>query len=245
MNLVVDIGNTRTKLAFFEKNILIEKAIIESSALSWLSDRLKEGHAVQRAIFSKTGADTEGVEDFLKSQFPFISLGHDTPIPIKNQYATPTTLGKDRLAAAVAASFIFPNENVLFIDGGTCITYNVLHKEKGFLGGNIAPGLTMRFRAMHHFTAKLPLIESHTEGVDLIGNSTESAMRTGVQIGILSEIEGFVRRFQKKFEDIKVVLTGGDGLYFFDNLDTVEKYYEPNLVLQGLNEILNYNFQIK
>ena len=157
MNLVVDIGNTRTKLAFFEKNTLIEKAILETAALSWLSGRLQDERRIDGAILSATGQDTEGVENFLSNNLPYIKFGHETPIPIHNAYGTPETLGKDRLAAVIGANFLFPKRNCLVIDGGTCITYNFLSKTQTFIGGNIAPGLTMRFRAMNHFTAKLPL----------------------------------------------------------------------------------------
>jgi type III pantothenate kinase len=246
MNLIVDIGNTRTKLAFFEKNMLVEKAIVQTSALSWLNDCLQDGRIVEATILSATGQDTEGVEFFLKQNLPYLKFGHDTPLPIKNKYTTPETLGKDRLAAVVAANFLFAKKNCLVIDSGTCITYNFLEKTETFLGGNIAPGLTMRLRAMNHFTAKLPLVERHTEGVGaLIGDTTETAMRAGAQIGLLSEVEGYVNRLEKKMGKVKVILTGGDGLYLFENLDIKEKYFEPNLVLQGLNQILNYHFTLK
>ena len=245
MNLIVDIGNTRTKLAFFEKNMLVEKAIVQTSALSWLNDCLQGRRNIEATILSATGLDTEGVEIFLKSNLPYLKFGHETPLPIQNKYATPETLGKDRLAAVVAASLLFPKKNCLIIDGGTCITYNFLEKTGVFLGGNIAPGLTMRLRAMNHFTAKLPLVERNTEGVELIGNTTESAMRAGAQTGLLSEIEGYVKRLEKKMGNVKVILTGGDGQYLFENINIKEKYFEPNLVLQGLNQILNYHFTLK
>jgi type III pantothenate kinase len=245
MNLVVDIGNTRTKLAFFEKNALVEKAIMETSALSWLSGRLQDGRKIENAIFSATGQDTEGVEVFLENNFSYIKFSHQTPIPIRNDYATPETLGKDRLAAVVAAHYLFPKKNCLVIDGGTCTTYNFLNQHATFIGGNIAPGLTMRFRAMNHFTAKLPLVERDTENLTLIGNTTQSAMRAGAQIGLLSEVEGFVKRLEHKEGKVKVILTGGDGQFLYEHLALKEKYFEPNLVLQGLNQILNYNFQLK
>ena len=245
MNLVVDIGNTRTKLAFFEKNTLVEKAILETAALSWLSDRLQDGRRVDGAILSATGQDTEGVENFLTNNLPYIKFAPETPIPIHNAYATPETLGRDRLAAVIGANFLFPNQNCLVIDGGTCITYNFLSKTETFIGGNIAPGLTMRFRAMNHFTAKLPLVERNIAISTLLGNTTETAMRAGAQIGLLSEVEGFVKRLENQEGKIKVILTGGDGQFLFDNLSLKEKYLEPHLVLQGLNQILNYHFQLK
>jgi type III pantothenate kinase len=245
MNLVVDIGNTRTKIAFFENNELVEKAILESGALGELSAAMT-GIKVEGAILSATGADTEGVENFLKTHCPFIIFDHTTPIPIKNKYKTPETLGKDRLAAVVAAKTMFPKDNCLVIDAGTCLTYNFVTANNLFIGGNITPGLTMRLKAMHHFTAKLPEVERHTEGVDMmeiLGTSTESALRIGAQIGVLAEVEGFVERFILNFGRIKVILTGGDGEFMMKHVAISERYFERNLVLQGLNQILNFNLK--
>jgi type III pantothenate kinase len=245
MNLVVDIGNTRTKLAFFENNDLVEKAILENGTLGELSSVIN-GREIEGAILSATGADREGVEDFLKTHYTFVKFDQTTPIPIKNKYKTPETLGKDRLAAIIAARAMFPKDNCLVIDAGTCLTYNFATANNMFIGGNITPGLTMRLKAMHHFTAKLPEIERYTDGVDMmeiLGTSTESAMRIGAQIGILAEIEGFVERFILNFGRIKVVLTGGDGEYIMKNVAISERYFERNLVLQGLNQILNFNLK--
>ena len=245
MNLVVDIGNTRTKIAFFEENELVEKAIIETGALGELSAAIS-GQAIDGAILSATGSDTEGVENFLKNHCPFVRFDHTTPIPIKNKYATPETLGKDRLAAVVAAKTLFPKDNCLVIDAGTCLTYNFVTANSLFIGGNITPGLTMRLKAMHHFTARLPEIERNTEGVDfmqIIGTSTETALRTGAQVGILAEVEGFVARFMRNFGKIKVVLTGGDGEFIMKHVILSERYFERHLVLQGLNQILNFNLK--
>jgi type III pantothenate kinase len=242
MNLIIDIGNTRTKIAFFQKNTLVEKAIVEAVTLDALSGLVK-GRNIEGAIMSITGQDTEGVEDWLQKRFFFIKMATNTPLPIENLYNTPQTLGKDRLAAVVAAQFLFPNKNCLVVDSGTCITYNFINNKGQFLGGNIAPGLSMRLKAMHHFTAKLPLIARNTEGAikKLVGQSTEQAMLNGAQIGLLSEVEGFVTRFKNEFGTFKVLLTGGDGAFLNDNLLVKNKTYEPNLVLMGLNRILNFN----
>jgi type III pantothenate kinase len=251
MNLIIDIGNTRTKLAFFEKNDLVEKAIWDAITLDALSTKLK-GQNIEGIIMSVSGQDTEGVDNWLKENFFFIKLNHDTPLPIVNAYDTPQTLGKDRLASAVAAHFLFPKKTCLVIDGGTALTYNLLSNKGSFIGGNIAPGLTMRFKALHHFTAKLPLVEQNTEGVfrgddenDMIGKNTHQAILNGVQLGILSEIEGFINRFTQKNKALQVILTGGDGLFLKDSLQIKDITYEPNLVLIGLNQILIHNLQQK
>jgi type III pantothenate kinase len=246
MNLIVDIGNTRTKIAFFQKNTLVEKAILEAVTLDALSVLVK-GRNIEGAIMSITGLDTEGVEEWLQKRFFFIKMAAETPLPIENLYSTPQTLGKDRLAAVVAAQFLFPQKNCLVVDSGTCITYNFINLKGQFLGGNIAPGLSMRLKAMHHFTAKLPLIARNTENTEgggiekLVGQSTEQAMLNGAQIGLLSEVEGFVKRFKNEFGALKVLITGGDGAFLSENLQIKNSVYEPNLVLMGLNRILNFN----
>lgn len=242
MNLVIDIGNTRAKIALFHENEYVEKAILDYLTLDALSDYTK-GHNIEGVIMSVTGRDTEGVEKTLREKYFFIQLNQQTPIPIENRYGTPETLGKDRLAAVVAAQFLSPGQNCLAIDAGTCITYNFLNSAGQFLGGNIAPGLNMRLKAMHHFTAKLPLIERQTEGAmpDLVGTTTEHAMRNGAQMGLLAEVEGFVERFQKQFGATQVIITGGDGAFLHQHLSIKKIYFEPNLVLIGLNRILNFN----
>jgi type III pantothenate kinase len=246
MNLIIDIGNTRTKIAFFQKNILIEKAIWESLSLESLSDILKDKD-IEGVIMTVSGRDTEGVEAWLSARYFFIKLNHQTPIPIQNAYSTPDTLGKDRLAAAVAARYMYPKGHCLAIDAGTCITYNFINDKGVFLGGNIAPGLNMRLKAMHHFTAKLPLVAPYTEGVtwQYYGDTTEKAMLGGAQTGILAEVEGFVRLMKKQYKPLNVILTGGDGAYIFNNEKISRLHHEPNLVLIGLNQILNFNLNKK
>ena len=242
MNLIIDIGNTRTKLAFFQKNTLIEKANFDTLTLDALSAKVR-GQNIEGVIMSVSGQDTEGVDTWLSDNFYFIKLNHETPLPIKNQYETPQTLGKDRLAAAVAAHYLFPNTTSLVIDGGTALTYNMSDKGS-FLGGNIAPGLVMRLKALHHFTAKLPLVARNNEGFDaqnMIGRNTEQAILNGVQLGILAEIEGIVARFSRHYDALQVIITGGDGVFLKDNLNINNIIYEPNLVLIGLNQILNHN----
>jgi type III pantothenate kinase len=258
MNLILDIGNTRTKLAFFKENQLLEKAIAETASLAWLSEQVN-GKKVEAAILSATGRDTEGVENFLSAHFPFIKLDHTVPIPIQNHYATPETLGRDRLAAVVAAHVLFPKGNHLVIDAGTCITFNFIDALGIFHGGNIAPGLTMRLKAMHHFTAKLPLVERDISLAQPIerqntvlqqkayaiwqsyGNTTETAMRNGAQTGILAEVAGFVQMMRQRYKPLNIILTGGDGEFIYKNQPFPRRYFEPNLVLMGLNQILNFN----
>jgi type III pantothenate kinase len=159
-------------------------------------------------------------------------------LPFKNLYKTPETLGTDRLAAAAGAFSHFPDTNVLVIDAGTAITYEFM--EPGlYLGGNISPGLMIRFRALHRFTGKLPLVNP-SSGYEYPGQTTTSAIATGVIRGMIYEINEYIRTFEKKYADTRIILTGGDGDFFRDKL-LKEVLYMPDLVMEGLNFILEYN----
>ncbi|MCB0600003.1 MAG: type III pantothenate kinase, partial [Saprospiraceae bacterium] len=169
-------------------------------------------------------------------------LDHTLPLPIRNDYATPKTLGKDRLAGAVAAAAKFPGEPVLVVDAGTCVTYDLVDAENSFKGGYITPGLRMRFQAMHDFTARLPRVEP-AERINLYGRTTEDAMRSGTTAGLVEEVRGLIRRFRRSFPGLHVILTGGDGFFLSKQLKS-EIFVEPNLVLEGLHRILRFNLSL-
>lgn len=242
MNLTIDIGNTRIKLGLFEKEQLREKFVWETWRLEEIV-ALTTNQNVKNVILSNVGKNVPSeIESFLRGNFFYTELSTQTPLPIQNAYKTPETLGKDRLAAVVGAFDMFPDQNCLAIDAGTCITLDVLRAGGVFLGGNITPGVEMRLKAMHHFTAKLPLVSmGNTE--NFIGYSTESAMRNGAQRGAILEIEGFIRQCRSELGEINVILTGGDADFFVKNLKS-QIFVNPNLVLQGLNKILNYNVKL-
>lgn len=206
-NLVIDIGNNRTKLGLFENANLVAKEVLsadqQTKILEWLTN-----HQPKNTILSTVGQPLPvKLEQQIRTlSLYFIKLSQDTPLPIQSQYQTPETLGKDRIAAVIGASVHFPNEHCVIIDAGTCITYEVLHARKGYLGGNIAPGLYMRYKAMHEFTANLPLVENE-EVLQTIGYSTKSALQNGGQLGCLYEIEGFVADMELKIGQLNVILT--------------------------------------
>ena len=168
-----------------------------------------------------------------------IVFDHFTSIPVTNTYDTPETLGKDRLAAIIAAQKMFPGKAVLVVDIGTCITYDLINQNKEYLGGNISPGWMMRIQAMHRYTDKLPLVEKIIHP-DLIGKSTVKALQNGSFYGTKGEIESFIRQFDKRFKGLKVIFTGGDAQLFLDHMES-KIIIRPHLVLEGLNEILKYN----
>jgi type III pantothenate kinase len=241
-NLVIDVGNTRAKLAFFDKTIFIEKKILleEELTLAILEDFF-EKNTIEKIILTSSGIVSEEVVAFLQAQKSFLYLSAETPIPIKNLYATPQTLGKDRLASVVAANYLFPNQHCLVIDCGTCTTYNFINEKGEFLGGNITPGITMRFQAMNHFTARLPLVESGDVDNLFLGDTTQGALQTGAQWGAAYEMQGFIDAYIQRFGKIQTLLTGGNANFFVKRLKN-KIFADSNLVLTGLNTILNYNF---
>jgi len=180
--------------------------------------------------------------EFLRNNVPFlIDLSHTTPLPFKNLYHNPEWLGKDRIAAAAGAYAAYPDTHVLIIDMGTAITLDILTSKGEYIGGNISPGLMMRFRALHAFTSHLPMLEKDEFSADP-GTDTRSAIVSGVQKGILYEIKGYIEHFSLLYPDLKAILTGGDADFFADKLKK-PIFVVPNLVLSGLNFILDYNAQ--
>lgn len=238
MNIVVDYGNSSAKVGIFEGPALKEKHIFrEEDALK----QFLQNFPVVHFIISSVNADAARVAGWTTAQQKFV-LHHSLPLPIRNLYATPDTLGVDRLAGVCGAQQLFPDTPCLVIDAGTCITYDLLDRTGAYHGGGISPGLNMRFEAMHTFTARLPLVQAMAT-VDLIGNSTETCMQSGVTYGLLEEVDGIICRYQEKFQGLQVILCGGDAL-FFENKLKASIFASPELVLSGLNSILIYNVSL-
>lgn len=238
MNVAIDLGNTLAKVGIFDHHHLAEKFFLND--LSQAVNVLKN-FSGSRFIISSVNSNPM---ELLGPDFPardIIILSHKTPVPVSIRYSTPETLGVDRIAAVCGARQEFPQKNCLVIDAGTCITYEVLDAEGSYWGGGISPGLAMRFRAMNAFTRRLPLVEPVDE-VPLIGKSTVSSMQSGVIHGILDEIDGAIQRYSQKFEDLKIILTGGD-CRFFENKLKASIFASPELVLRGLNSILLHNIR--
>jgi type III pantothenate kinase len=242
MNLIIDIGNSFTKVALFKNGELQVVKQLQEISSSYLEELCSEFFPIEKAILSSVKTVDSGVLSFLTNHIPdFVHLTEETPVPIKNSYTTPGTLGKDRLAAVVGASNIYPLQNVLVIDAGTALTFDVITKEKEYLGGNISPGLRMRFKSLHQFTGSLPLCRETDEFL-LIGESTETAIISGVQSGMILEMDGYINRFKNQFSALEVILTGGDS-DFFDKKLKSSIFVNQNLVLIGLNYILEFNVE--
>jgi len=240
LNLVIDIGNSLTKLAVYDQERLVEAIQLEKFDREVIS-RLKTKHPrLDKAILSSVTQHDSALLQLLQTEFSyFLELSAETPVPIKNNYRSKATLGLDRLAAAVGAASLFPGNNLLIIDAGTAITYDVVDKEKGFLGGNISPGLRTRFRSLHHFTGRLPLLAPTDQWPD-IGTTTEEAIHSGVQTGILSEVEGVINKVKTSWPDLRIIMTGGDA-EFFDKKLKSSIFVKFEITLLGLNRILEYN----
>ena len=233
MNLVIDIGNTLVKYAVFKNN---EVFIIKKSDDfdERLVDKLLKNNDIQKIIVSSVREKVT-----INSEIHTVYLSEKTNVPITVKYKTPNTLGKDRLAGVVAAAVLYPNKNVLVIDAGSCITMDYIDKNKVYFGGRISPGIEMRYNSLKKFTKNLPKLTINTS-FNLIGNDTNSSIVSGVQSGILAEVETIITDLRKENESLFVVVTGGDTI-FFENTLKNSIFADPFLVLKGLNEILKYN----
>lgn len=238
MHLVLDIGNSRVKAATFEGDVLRARARWQGhpwqEILSWAYNQ-KAAHI----ILSSVAEVPSTVREALQRHARFVELTHTTPLPFRNAYRTPETLGKDRLAAAAGAQHLFPGRHCVVVDAGTCLTCDLLTAEGVFLGGNISPGWRMRLEAMHAYTARLPRLEAAMPD-SWYGRTTAEAMQAGAGYGMVWEVEGFVRQAERMLGPVQVVVTGGDADLFVRYWKT-EIFANPDLVLIGLNQILKHN----
>lgn len=242
MNLTVDIGNTLTKAAVFEEGQLVDTFRFEGFSVEYLERVYEIYPDIKNAITVCTRKGCEEADDYLSAHVShYIRFKHGVKVPLKNLYKTPQTLGYDRLAAAVGAATLYPGCNALVCDFGSAITIDVVTAAGVFIGGNISPGAGMRFRALNHFTGKLPLRELPEQTV-LIGGNTFEAIEGGVVNGIVFELEGYIERVSEQFRDLRLIFTGGDGDFFANRLKN-PIFVTYDLVLYGLNRILEYNIR--
>ncbi len=237
MNIVIDIGNTRIKLAVFDQNELMYTAIVDELNEETLIKHIV-GNNVSQGILSSV-SNNVALNELLK-KYNFFHFNHATPLPLALKYATPKTLGLDRIAAVVGARQVVAKGNLLAIDLGTCVTYDFLNDKNEYLGGGISPGFEMRFKALNKFTGKLPLVKYKKNKLALIGNSTENSIISGVYNGLKNEIEGLIKQYEEQYKNLKIVVTGGD-INLFDLAPKNRIFADEFLVLKGLNEILIYN----
>jgi len=242
MNLTIDIGNTRSKLAIFNSGNIVDNIVLNEINPKSIKEFTSNHPNIQNIIISSVKEMNRELIHFLKSESNnVIDLSSRTEIPIKNLYETKETLGKDRLAAVVGANNIFPDTNVLVIDMGTAITFDFIDNKSQYIGGTISPGLDMRFKSLNQHTNKLPLLEKK-DSTSLIGKNTDNAIISGVQNGITFETDSYINHFNSTYENLKTILTGGDAIFFDKKLKNTI-FVNLNINLIGLNTILEYNIR--
>ena len=239
MDLIVEQGNTSLKVAVFDDEHILSVHYKDNNDTSWISEVFEQYHPAKCIMSSVIGKDDTLINTLKENLSYFLWFDENTLVPIRIEYKTKDTLGKDRIAAVIGAKHLQPDRNILVIDAGTAITYEVLEMSGAYIGGNISPGLTTRFRSLNAFTKNLPLIKEKND-IPLIGTCTESAILAGVVNGIVYEMDGYIDALKKKYSDIFIFLTGGHSFYFERRLKN-HIFADANLVLIGLNRILKYN----
>jgi type III pantothenate kinase len=199
-----------------------------------------ENYPVKYVIISSVAEIETALTTFLEANLKLINFSHQTKLPVTILYKNAESLGLDRIANAVGAAALFPNSNVLSIQAGTCLVCDFVNKNREYLGGSISPGVKMRLTALHEKTKKLPMVTVTEEDPHFLGTDTNNAVLSGVINGICYEIDGFIYDYQKQFNDLKVIITGGDS-FFLQKFIKNTIFAAPNIVLQGLNEIINNN----
>ena len=236
MNLIIDIGNNSAKFFLFNDGQIVLHTRRENTSFD-IIDEWNRLYDIDRAIVSTVIADSPELQDELaRMQCPVIRFDSNTRLPIEINYRTPGTLGSDRIAAAVGAWSETPGHNILVIDAGSAITIDFVGKDGKYNGGNIAPGIKMRLRALHEYTSRLPMVDKEGD-TPAIGYDTETAIRSGVINGICHEIEGYIDEFRQKYCDLLVFLTGGDEKPLKNRIKSCI-FADKNLVAKGLNRIL-------
>lgn len=241
MNLIVDIGNTQTKFAVFDANQVIEQsACLPTEAEVSLTTLLKSYPSLSKGIVSSTANVPVALYKTLSQSLELIQFSHQSILNFKNAYSTPETLGLDRVALVAAAAEVYPSQNVLVIDAGTCITYDFIDKNAVYHGGAISPGVQMRYKAMHVFTDQLPQLGLSTPPKGYIGKSTNEAIHIGVYKSICYEIDAYINDYRTDYEDLTIVLTGGD-YYLLSASIKNSIFATSNFIWKGLNKILQLN----
>jgi type III pantothenate kinase len=241
--LALDFGNTRDKYAVFQGQVLIEAGAAEDLRF----DPSSLGHILTRfmpaqAVLSNTAGERQELVTWLENQVPLLPLQAATPLPFVHAYKTPQTLGNDRIALAAGALNRSPEQPVLAIDAGTCLTLDLVDAEGVYQGGLIAPGIRMRLQAMHTFTARLPLVEweGQAEEAPLVGKSTRDCLLAGAVTATAAELDGLLDRYRQQYPGLVPLLTGGDGPALAASLKN-RIFAVPHLLMEGLNKILIYN----
>lgn len=237
MYLAVDIGNTNIKLGVFDRHKLVDKYKDKRENTENLIGFIRQ-FELSKAIVSSVTHATE-FEKELAVFCEVMALDENTLLPLEVRYESPQTLGRDRIAVAVAADRLFPGKELLVVDSGTCITYDLIERGK-YMGGSISPGIKMRFKALNNFTGRLPLVEYENSIPLLTGDNTVNSILSGVVNGARAEFKGLIEQYLEKYPQLQVIITGGD-MQLFDLELKNHIFADTDLLLKGLNEILFWN----
>jgi type III pantothenate kinase len=239
--LCLDLGNTRFKWAVFSNGKIRHNGVLREDGVEDLGKCI-ETYKPDKSILSSVVNHPAIQEELLKANTRFHKLDHHSRVPITTPVGKPETIGADRLALVVAAAHYFPENNNLVIGLGSAVTYNYINRFHQFIGGSISPGMEMRFKALEAFTAKLPLVNPHWN-FPLLGYDTKTNIQSGVIFGMAKEIDGVIEAYEERYENLHVMMTGGDAHYFMPFMKK-KITVDPDLIFKGLYVISEYNFSI-
>ena len=241
MKLVLDIGNTNVKSAVFSGEDLVEQKSVSLGDLGNVIDKMMSLHAPKYIIASSVSVTKEELSALIDDRAEWFMFDNTIDLPISVEYQSKNTLGSDRLAGLMGVFEKYPKKNVLVIDAGTCITYDLLTYDNRYFGGSISPGMEMRYNSLNKFTKNLPLLSPNLD-VSLVGQTTADSMHSGVVKGITYEIDGVINAYRDRFGSLEIVFTGGDAKNFVAEVKNTT-FADQNLILNGLNKILDYHYQ--
>ncbi|TVZ53097.1 type III pantothenate kinase [Dokdonia sp. Hel_I_53] len=239
MQLIIDVGNTRVKIAVFEINNLLARHDFELSDFNSEVIRFIKKYPIKKAIVSSVGRLSREQLRLVQLRFPTTLLSHKIPLPFTNEYGTPETLGVDRMALVSAFAKEYPHKNGLIIDAGTCITFDFIDSKGSYKGGAISPGIRLRYKSLHELTANLPLLEKLMPK-SIVGTTTETSIHSGIVQGIILEIDGVINEYKTQYHVDTVILTGGDAQFLAKRLKN-SIFAHSNFLLEGLNYILTHS----
>lgn len=245
-NLVIDIGNTNSKIAVFKDAVLVLFESLDQIDQDMLTELLQR-YSIVNSTVSSVKQDVSAIIAVLEAKTKYVPFSTQVNTGVKNHYKSIATLGQDRWAKVIAVHHAWPHQNCLIVDAGTCITYDLLNSTGEYYGGSISLGIHMRFEALNHYTGKLPLVKWDRELQRIPkGTDTDTAIINGVLQGVINEVEGFITLQNKENTDLKVVITGGDATFLLEQLKNSifapQIIHDPYLVLKGLNEVIAFEY---
>jgi len=235
MDFIIDIGNTRVKYASFQNGVLQAKGYCLDNEFDRVLNSI-DGTLKRLMLCSVKPVPKALLLVIEKFGVHYTFLSADLQMPFKNSYETPQSIGADRLALAAGGQKMFPNQAVLVVDVGTCMTFDFIDADAVYHGGAISPGLLMRLKALNAFTGKLPLVDLNPP-IDLIGRTTKESILSGVVNGMLKELDGIIDEYKMRYPEVKIILTGGD-VAFFDKKLKNSIFADAEILLKGMHFIL-------